>query len=129
MRAEKAVAEQKARSEGGAEYEEVKQRVLAQHVDVAAKIDKVKYAIDLWKGLSGVNLSVARVGMTMLLSSGKLTELLRSAVVGENAHEFLVKMVTCTVESECAPHARYASSLKFVIYYYVLHGILYFNSM
>mmetsp|Transcript_90926 Transcript_90926/g.177994 ORF Transcript_90926/g.177994 Transcript_90926/m.177994 type:complete len:3046 (+) Transcript_90926:19-9156(+) len=115
VRAEKAVAEQKARSEGGAEYEEVKQRVLAQHVDVAAKIDKVKYAIDLWKGLSVVNLSVARVGMTMLLSSGKLSELLRSAVVGENAHEFLVKMVTCTVESECAPHARIiADSLRII---------------
>jgi hypothetical protein len=106
VRAEKAQAEQKARSEGGAEYEEVKKSVHAQRVDVAKKIDRVLRAISLWQALTAVNVSTARAGLTMLLDSGKLAALLRSDVVGEAAHKCLVQLVHHVIEPDCASYER-----------------------
>ena len=108
VRAEKALALQKARSEGGVEYEEVKQRVLAQQAAAARVVDRVLHALSMWEALTSVNVSTARLGMVMLLDTGRLSALLRSTVVGDAAHSMLLKLAEHVVELDCSSYTRYA---------------------
>jgi hypothetical protein len=111
VRSEKAQAEQKARSEGGSEYEDVKRRVHAMRADVARKVDRVLHGVALWQSLTVVNVSNARLGVILLLETGRLAALLRSPVVGARAHEFLLRIANHVIESDCATYARYASEM------------------
>jgi hypothetical protein len=111
VRSEKAQAEQKARSEGGSEYEDVKRRVHAMRADVARKVDRVLHGVALWQSLTVVNVSNARLGVILLLERGRLAALLRSPVVGARAHEFLLRIVNHVIESDCASYARYVNRL------------------
>lgn len=107
VRNEKAQAELKARSEGGAEYEEIKKRVQTTRADVSRKVDRVLRGIAIWQALTLVNVSNARTGLILLLDTGRLSALLRSQVVGSAAHAFLLRIVDHVIEADCASFARY----------------------
>lgn len=96
-----------ARSEGGAEYEEIKNKLTLQRVEVAKKIDRVLYGLEAFASFKVVDVLTARASLALLLNSGLLGPLLRApAVVGEKAFQYLVAIVTHVAEEECQSFAR-----------------------
>jgi hypothetical protein len=115
VKAEKLAKLQQARSEGGAEYEEVKQSVFALQVTVAKKVNRVLRAIEFWRALAtdAVDVRVVQQSLMLLLlgdgASGLLVELLRCPLTSETAYQYLVAAVDAAIEPECSDMARYAS--------------------
>ncbi len=106
VRAEKDQKLLQARSEGGAEYEEIKARVSAQRIEVAKKIDAVLYGIEAFAAFTSVDVRTARASVVLLLDRGLLSPLLRAPIVGQKAFQYLVAIVKHVAEEECQSFAR-----------------------